>query len=123
MNQTYDALLVVSFGGPEGMDDVMPFLSNVLRGRNVPEARMREVKCPPLFVTQGNLQRIALTKFHQRGFACHSGLSGGLSNLFGAAFNAEHAHASHPRHRARQLPQPAAHIQDTFAALQLNEIT
>lgn len=43
MSQTYDAILVVSFGGPEGMDDVMPFLSNVLRGRNVPEARMREV--------------------------------------------------------------------------------
>jgi protoporphyrin/coproporphyrin ferrochelatase len=43
MNQTYDALLVVSFGGPEGLDDVMPFLANVLRGRNVPEARMREV--------------------------------------------------------------------------------
>ena len=31
----YDALLVVSFGGPEGMDDVIPFLENVLRGRNV----------------------------------------------------------------------------------------
>jgi hypothetical protein len=29
----YDALLVVSFGGPEGMDDVIPFLENVLRGR------------------------------------------------------------------------------------------
>jgi ferrochelatase len=43
MNQTYDALLVVSFGGPEGTEDVMPFLSNVLRGRNVPESRMREV--------------------------------------------------------------------------------
>ena len=43
MNQTYDALLVVSFGGPEGTDDVMPFLANVLRGRNVPESRMREV--------------------------------------------------------------------------------
>ena len=43
MNQTYDALLIVSFGGPEGLDEVMPFLSNVLRGRNVPEARMREV--------------------------------------------------------------------------------
>ncbi|HEX8353124.1 MAG TPA: ferrochelatase, partial [Pyrinomonadaceae bacterium] len=43
MNQNYDALLVVSFGGPEGMGDVMPFLSNVLRGRNVPESRMREV--------------------------------------------------------------------------------
>src|SRR5947209_16947357 len=39
----FDALLIVSFGGPEGMDDVMPFLANVLRGRNVPEARMREV--------------------------------------------------------------------------------
>jgi ferrochelatase len=43
MSKNYDALLVVSFGGPEGMEDVMPFLSNVLRGRNVPEARMREV--------------------------------------------------------------------------------
>ena len=41
--QTYDALLVVSFGGPEGPDEVMPFLANVLRGRNVPESRMREV--------------------------------------------------------------------------------
>lgn len=36
----YDAMLVVSFGGPEGMDDVMPFLENVLRGRNVPRERM-----------------------------------------------------------------------------------
>jgi len=43
MYKPYDALLVVSFGGPEGMDDVMPFLANVLRGRNVPESRMREV--------------------------------------------------------------------------------
>jgi protoporphyrin/coproporphyrin ferrochelatase len=39
----FDALIVVSFGGPEGMEDVMPFLANVLRGRNVPESRMREV--------------------------------------------------------------------------------
>jgi ferrochelatase len=36
----YDAILIVSFGGPEGMDDVMPFLENVLRGRNVPPERM-----------------------------------------------------------------------------------
>jgi ferrochelatase len=43
MTQPYDALLIVSFGGPEGMDDVMPFLRNVLRGRNVPEERMLEV--------------------------------------------------------------------------------
>ena len=40
---SYDAILIVSFGGPEGLDDVMPFLANVLRGRNVPESRMREV--------------------------------------------------------------------------------
>ena len=39
----YDAILVVSFGGPEGMDDVLPFLENVLRGRNVPRERMLEV--------------------------------------------------------------------------------
>ena len=39
----YDALLVVSFGGPEGHDDVIPFLENVLRGRNVPRERMLAV--------------------------------------------------------------------------------
>lgn len=39
----YDALLVISFGGPEGPADVMPFLENVLRGRNVPRERMLEV--------------------------------------------------------------------------------
>jgi ferrochelatase len=39
----YDALLVLSFGGPEGLDDVIPFLENVLRGRNVPRARLEEV--------------------------------------------------------------------------------
>jgi ferrochelatase len=39
-NSIYDAVLVVSFGGPEGMDDVVPFLENVLRGRNVPRERM-----------------------------------------------------------------------------------
>jgi ferrochelatase len=43
MNNPYDALLVVSFGGPEGMNDVMPFLENVLRGRNVPRERMLSV--------------------------------------------------------------------------------
>ncbi|HZI18988.1 MAG TPA: ferrochelatase [Pyrinomonadaceae bacterium] len=39
----YDAVLFVSFGGPEGPGEVMPFLENVLRGRNVPPERMREV--------------------------------------------------------------------------------
>jgi len=39
----YDALLVLSFGGPEGPDDVRPFLENVLRGRPVPPGRIDEV--------------------------------------------------------------------------------
>ena len=43
MNTTYDALILVSFGGPEGPDDVMPFLENVLKGRDVPRQRMLTV--------------------------------------------------------------------------------
>ena len=39
----YDAILVISFGGPEGHEDVIPFLENVLRGRNVPRERMLAV--------------------------------------------------------------------------------
>jgi protoporphyrin/coproporphyrin ferrochelatase len=39
----YDAILVVSFGGPEGMADVIPFLENVLKGRNVPRERLLAV--------------------------------------------------------------------------------
>src|SRR5215212_4605989 len=43
MKTDFDALLLVSFGGPEGMEDVIPFLENVLRGRNVPRERMLRV--------------------------------------------------------------------------------
>src|SRR5580658_8016667 len=39
----YDAILVVSFGGPERDEDVMPFLENVTRGRNIPRERLLEV--------------------------------------------------------------------------------
>jgi ferrochelatase len=39
----YDAVLIVSFGGPEGPDDVMPFLKNVTAGRGVPPERLAEV--------------------------------------------------------------------------------
>ncbi len=39
----YDAILVLSFGGPERSEDVMPFLENILRGKNVPRERMLEV--------------------------------------------------------------------------------
>ena len=43
MTASYDAVIVVSFGGPEGPDDVLPFLENVTRGRNVPPERLRVV--------------------------------------------------------------------------------
>jgi ferrochelatase len=39
----YNAILIVSFGGPESRGDVLPFLENVLRGRNVPRERMLAV--------------------------------------------------------------------------------
>jgi ferrochelatase len=39
----YDAFLLVSFGGPEGPADVMPFLENVTRGRGVPRERLAAV--------------------------------------------------------------------------------
>ncbi|MCT9009342.1 ferrochelatase [Streptomyces sp. NPDC054766] len=39
----YDALLLLSFGGPEGPDEVVPFLENVTRGRGIPKERLKEV--------------------------------------------------------------------------------
>ncbi len=68
MNQPFDALLVVSFGGPEGMEDVLPFLENVLRGRNVPRERLLQVaKHYELFggvspINEQNRQLIAALK-------------------------------------------------------------
>jgi ferrochelatase len=41
--RTYDAVLVMSFGGPEGPADVMPFLERVTQGRNIPRERLLEV--------------------------------------------------------------------------------
>src|SRR5579883_1391 len=43
MSRQYDAILILSFGGPERREDVIPFLENVLRGRNVPRARLEKV--------------------------------------------------------------------------------
>ena len=40
---SYDAVLLVSFGGPEGPDDVVPFLENATRGRGIPRERLVEV--------------------------------------------------------------------------------
>jgi protoporphyrin/coproporphyrin ferrochelatase len=39
----YDSVLIVSFGGPEKHEDVLPFLEIVLRGKNVPRERLLEV--------------------------------------------------------------------------------
>jgi protoporphyrin/coproporphyrin ferrochelatase len=39
----YDGLLLAGFGGPEGQDDVIPFLRNVTRGRGIPDERLEEV--------------------------------------------------------------------------------
>jgi len=41
--KAYDAVLLASFGGPEGQDDVLPFLRNVTRGRGIPDERLEEV--------------------------------------------------------------------------------
>ena len=43
LSRPFDAVLVISFGGPRGPDDVRPFLANVLRGRPAPLARVEEV--------------------------------------------------------------------------------
>ncbi|QGF24774.1 ferrochelatase [Raineyella fluvialis] len=40
---TYDAVLLLSFGGPERQEDVVPFLRNVTRGKDIPDARLEEV--------------------------------------------------------------------------------
>ena len=70
----YDALIVVSFGGPEGMNDVIPFLENVLRGKNVPRERMLAVaKHYELFggVSPINAQNRQLITSLEREFAAY----------------------------------------------------
>jgi ferrochelatase len=43
IDPAYDALLLLSFGGPQGPDEVMPFLRNVTAGRGIPDERLAEV--------------------------------------------------------------------------------
>ena len=43
MPSSFDAVLIIAFGGPAGPSDVMPFLENVVRGRRVPRSRLLEV--------------------------------------------------------------------------------
>jgi ferrochelatase len=70
----YDAFLLVSFGGPEGPGDVIPFLENVTRGRGVPRERLAEVA--EHYVAVGgvspiNGQNRALVEAVQKNFADH----------------------------------------------------
>src|SRR5699024_8779244 len=39
----FDAIMLSSYGGPNGQDDVIPFLRNVTMGRNIPDERLEEV--------------------------------------------------------------------------------
>jgi ferrochelatase len=70
----YDAVLLVSFGGPEGPDDVMPFLENVTAGRGVPRERLAEVAEHYLAVggvSPINGQNRALLEALRADFAAH----------------------------------------------------
>src|SRR6476620_10452920 len=70
----YQALLFLSFGGPEGHDDVMPFLHNVTRGRGVPEERLEKVaEHYHAFggVSPINAQNRALIAAIEKDFAAH----------------------------------------------------
>ncbi|WP_062214307.1 ferrochelatase [Streptomyces sp. NBRC 109706] len=72
--QPYDALLLLSFGGPEGPDDVLPFLENVTRGRGIPRERLAEVGAHyHLFggVSPINEQNRALLAALREDFAAH----------------------------------------------------
>lgn len=71
----YDAVLLAGFGGPEGPDDVMPFLRNVTRGRGIPEERLVEVShhylalggSSPINEQNRLLQRALQTELDRRG--------------------------------------------------------
>jgi ferrochelatase len=74
VRDSYDALLLLSFGGPEGPEDVMPFLRNVTRGRGVPEDRLAEVAEHYLHfggVSPINAQNRALLAAIRADFAAH----------------------------------------------------
>ena len=43
MNKTYDALLLVSFGGPENIGEIKPFLERITEGKNIPSDRLEEI--------------------------------------------------------------------------------
>lgn len=103
----YDAVLLAGFGGPEGPDDVMPFLRNVTRGRGIPDERLVEVSHHYLALggsspinAQNRALRAALEQeLHRRGVA--------LPVLWGnrnwAPYLADEIRAAHDRGQIRLL--------------------
>ena len=79
MPAPFDAVLLVSFGGPQGPDDIRPFLANVLRGRRIPPERIEEV-------------------------AHHYELFGGVSPI--TQYTYDQANGLRQRLAARELPLP-----------------
>ena len=43
MSKDFDAILMIGYGAPEKLEDIMPFLKNVSKGRPIPEERLKEV--------------------------------------------------------------------------------
>lgn len=95
---TFDAVLIISFGGPQGLDDIRPFLANVLRGRRIPASRVEQV-------------------------AHHYELFGGISPL--TAYTMKQANGLRTRLAAAGMPLPVyvgmrnwhPYLEDTIAAM------
>ncbi len=68
-----DSVLLLSFGGPEGPDDVMPFLQNVTRGRDVPAERLAQV-------SQQYLRHGGVSPINEQNRALLAALSGELAH-------------------------------------------
>jgi len=75
--QQYDAFLLLSFGGPQGPDEVLPFLRNVTAGRGIPDERLAEVAehyqhfggVSPITAQNEALLAALAAEFDRRGFA------------------------------------------------------
>ncbi|WP_419915527.1 ferrochelatase [Candidatus Poriferisodalis sp.] len=71
-SSSVDSVLLLSFGGPEGPDDVMPFLQNVTRGRDVPAERLAQV-------SQQYLRHGGVSPINEQNRALRAALSGELA--------------------------------------------
>src|SRR5262245_9558823 len=83
------------------------------------KARVSQIEGSPFIIRQREARGVALAKFHERSFSLDRGQSPAFGYLFGAALDADDWPARASRNRPRQLPQAAAHVEHTLAALQL----